>query len=387
MALSFGLTRLKRAQTADAASVRRSRLGLRGSLFLAFAAIAATATVISGGASYLLNQLSHMTGELTRKDIPSLTTAMQLSQLSESLSSNGPTLLLASNDKVRADQFKVLSETQAAALARLAELKSLGMDAGIVGALQENLGNISGMIGNLDNAAKQRLETVEKREKQFDSLRAAHKSFLGIIDSAITEARSDMNSALMTNGAAREALEAVRMADTLNSLLSDANLLVGDMSAVAAVNRVNLVDQYQTTFNATRKRMADNVDVVRELFSVTLIREATSKLFAFGEGRDNIFDLRRKELQIIVSGQSILEDSHKFNDMLAAGVKDLVKGVQSGTAATSANAQGLTTFAIAVMLTLGIATLAGSALFVWLYVGRNILRRIGNLQAAMQRLA
>jgi methyl-accepting chemotaxis protein len=312
---------------------------------------------------------------------------MQLSQLSESLSSNGPTLLLASNDKVRADQFKVLSETQAAALARLAELKSLGMDAGIVGALQENLGNISGMIGNLDNAAKQRLETVEKREKQFDSLRAAHKSFLGIIDSAITEARSDMNSALMTNGAAREALEAVRMADTLNSLLSDANLLVGDMSAVAAVNRVNLVDQYQTTFNATRKRMADNVDVVRELFSVTLIREATSKLFAFGEGRDNIFDLRRKELQIIVSGQSILEDSHKFNDMLAAGVKDLVKGVQSGTAATSANAQGLTTFAIAVMITLGITTLAGSALFVWLYVGRNILRRIGNLQAAMQRLA
>lgn len=385
--MSLGLARLKRARTADVDNPKRSRLGLRGSLFLAFAAIAATAMVISGGASYLLNQLSHMTGELTRKDIPSLTTAMQLAQLSESLSSNGPSLLLAANDKVRADQLKVLTETQAAAAARLTELKNLGIDARVIGPLQENLGNISGMVSNLDAAAKQRLDTAETREKQFEGLRAAHKAFLGIIDSAITEARSDMNSALMTNGAAREALEAVRMADTLNSLLSDANLLVGDMSAVAAVTRANIVDQYQAAFKTTRKRMADNVEVVRELFSATLIREATDKLFAFGEGRDNIFDLRRKELQIIVSGQSILEDSHRFNETLASGVRDLVKGVQSGTAATSANAEGLTTFAIAVMIALGAATLVGSTLFVWLYVGRNILYRIGNLQTVMQRLA
>lgn len=387
MALPFRLARLKRASDTQQSGEKRSRLGLRGSLFLAFAAIAATAMIISGGASFLLNQLSQMTGELTRRDIPSLTAAMQLSQLSESLSSNGPTLLLASSDTVRAAQLKVLTETQATALARLSELKGLGADPKIIGPLQENLGNISGMISNIDAAAKQRLETAEKREKQFDGLRAAHKAFLGIIDQAITEARSDMNSALMTNGAAREALEAVRMADTLNSLLSDANLLVGDMSAVAAVNRPNLVDQYQATFNTTRKRMADNVEVVRELFSATLIREATSKLFAFGEGRDSIFDLRRRELQIIVSGQSILDDSHRFNEMLAASVKDLVKGVQSGTAATSANAQGLTSFAIIIMIALGVATLIGSALFVWLYVGRNILRRIGNLQAVMQRLA
>src|SRR5258708_8291149 len=39
------------------------------------------------------------------------------------------------------------------------------------------------------------------------------------------------------------------------------------------------------------------------------------------------------------------------------------------------------------MLALGGLTLIGSALFVWLYVGRNILRRIGNLQRSMQLLS
>jgi methyl-accepting chemotaxis protein len=39
------------------------------------------------------------------------------------------------------------------------------------------------------------------------------------------------------------------------------------------------------------------------------------------------------------------------------------------------------------MLGLGVATFIGSVLFVWLYVGRNILRRIGSLQQSMQRLS
>ena len=40
-----------------------------------------------------------------------------------------------------------------------------------------------------------------------------------------------------------------------------------------------------------------------------------------------------------------------------------------------------------VMLGLGVATLIGSILFVWLYVGRNILRRIRSLQRSMQLLS
>src|SRR3977135_520382 len=40
-----------------------------------------------------------------------------------------------------------------------------------------------------------------------------------------------------------------------------------------------------------------------------------------------------------------------------------------------------------VMLALGGLPFIGSVLFVWFYVGRNILRRIGNLQRSMQLLS
>lgn len=387
MALNFRLGLFGRSKKLDDAPAKKSRLGLRGSLFLAFAAIAATSMVIAGGASLLLNQLSDMNKALTGQDVPRLTTAMQLSELSESLAANGPTLLNAPTEATRQQQLKALKETQASALARLADLRTLGTDPKLLTALEENLKNIAGMTDNLDSAARQRLETFAKREKQLDALSTAHKAFLGVIESAITEARSDLNSALMTQGAAKEALSAVRMADTLANLMSDSNLAAGALSSAAAAARGKAIDDAEKTFKASRKRIAENVEVVRELFAGPLIKDAAEKLVALGEGREGIFDLRRKELQLIDAGQSILDDTHRFNSFLAMGVKDLVKSVQTSTAQTSEQAMTLTSFAILVMIAMGAAAFIGSLLFVWLYVGRNILRRIGNLQAVMQRLA
>ena len=68
-------------------------------------------------------------------------------------------------------------------------------------------------------------------------------------------------------------------------------------------------------------------------------------------------------------------------------MKQLVETVQASTEAATQNAHNLTSFAILVMMAMGAAAFIGSLLFVWLYVGRNILRRIGNLQSVMQRLA
>ena len=243
------------------------------------------------------------------------------------------------------------------------------------------------MTDNLDSAARQRLETFARREKQLDTLAGVHRAFIGVIESAITEARSDLNSAVMTQGALKEALAAVRMADTLANLQSDSNLLAGALSSAAAATRTKALDDAEKVFKTTRKKMTDNIEVVRELFAAPLIKEGANKLIALGEGRDGIFDLRGKELQVVDAGQSILDDTHRFNSFLAMGVKELVGDVQTSTALTSEKALSLTSFAIMVMIAMGAAAFIGSLLFVWLYVGRNILRRIGNLQSVMQRLA
>ena len=86
-------------------------------------------------------------------------------------------------------------------------------------------------------------------------------------------------------------------------------------------------------------------------------------------------------------GELILDETRKLNVGLGMSVKQLVDKVRSETDAATTQAQTTITLATQVMLGLGALTLIGSLLFVWLYVGRNILRRIGNLQSVMQRLA
>jgi len=61
--------------------------------------------------------------------------------------------------------------------------------------------------------------------------------------------------------------------------------------------------------------------------------------------------------------------------------------VQTETNSSTWQTRKEISFASVVMLGLGGLTLVGSALFVWLYVGRNILRRISNLQRSMQLLS
>ena len=117
------------------------------------------------------------------------------------------------------------------------------------------------------------------------------------------------------------------------------------------------------------------------------LREAAQKLLALGTGKTGVFKVRQKELDAADYGQTVLDETRKLNVGLDISVQQLVEGVQKETNAATFQARQEISFATMVMLALGVATLLGSVLFVWLYVGGNILRRIGSLQRSMQLLS
>ena len=387
VAMPFGLGRLfKRPEPAKAD--RRSRVGIRGSLFLAFTVIAATSVVIAGGASYLLRSLDDITTALSKRDLPRLAASQQLSTLAESLASRAPGLMQAKSDTAREEQLKRLKSTQGEALAKIKQLAELDADKMIVTGLEENVKNLEVIINSLNSAAREQLGTVSNREKQFAAMRAAHAAVVGVIGQELTNTRSDMNSALVdSGGGASEALEAMRNIDMLNALLSDVNLLSGNMSAAPSATSTDMIEKYKDEQKDIRKRIDDTSAQLVDSLTVKQIKEHVGKLLAFGIGKTSIYALRAKELDDAEFAELSLEEARKLSAGLDSGVKQLVETVQSGTETATQKAHNLTSFAILVMISMGAATLIGSLLFVWLYVGRNILRRIGNLQGVMQRLA
>jgi methyl-accepting chemotaxis protein len=420
VAMPFKLGKLFRGKNAKQPDRKRARIGVRGSLFLAFAAIAAMALVISGGASILLDQLGRMMTGLAGADIPRLSASLQLTAMTESLASRAPALLQAPTDATREEQLKSLKSTQAAALAKIKQIKSIGgADETVVSGLEENVKNLEDMINSLNNAAKERIDTVDKREQQFVKMRSAHKDFVEAINAAMSDAKGAVKSALAIDVSVKPAAataddsvddtvakaeaaqkaekarqekdktiaEAMRKTEVLAALLAQANQMAGDISAAPAASKTETLDTYKDTFKKTKKVMQEAIDSLSGIPQGTALKDAFTKFVAFGEGKNSLFELRAKEIDSAEFSQLTLDETRKLSSGMDVGVKSLVENVQTSTLAATDRAHSLIRFSTLAMVGMGVGTLVGSFLFVWLYVGRNILRRIANLQLVMKRLA
>ncbi|WP_458758230.1 methyl-accepting chemotaxis protein [Afipia sp. TerB] len=389
MALPFQIgTRIRAGIGRMQAGFARLRLGVRGSLFLAFAIIAAMALIISASASLLLTQLGHNMIRLSGSDIPRLAASLQLSALSNDLAAQGPALLNSDSEESLVERTKAMKEVQAAAMAKLQEIKNLGADKSVVAALQETVKSLDDTATTLGNAARERLDLVAQHNTTFENARKAHAFAVNIIGSAVDAAKGNINAILAKPDADHmEALKAMRVIDTLGSLLADVNYAASNINGAALATATDKIEDLQHTFAVTKDSIDGSIKALSIDSSNSQIADGVKTLLAFGEGKTSVFKLRQKELDSADFGKLILEETRKLNIGLGMSVKQLTENVRKETNASTAEAQEKISFASVAMLALGALTLIGSALFVWLYVGRNILRRIANLQHAMQRLS
>ena len=366
----------------------RPQWGVRGSLFAAFAVIAGMAIVISAGAGMVLGHLGGSIIELSGRDIPRLAASLQLAAQSASLASQGPVLLASRSEESLNQRARKMKETQAVTLEKLAEIIELGADSAVVAALSETVKNIDDNIKSLVAAARKRLEVAAQHQKQYEALRNAQAGFVAAASPAMMDAQAQINAILgSANLSQDDAAQAARTVDQLGNVIASSNLMASEMIAALSANGSDTLDAIEKEFKATQARVKSNLDLLPKNSGTTALGGAALKLLALGEGKTGVFKLRQRELDASDYGQVVLDETRKLNIGLGISVEQLVKGVQSKTDASTWQARREISLATTVMLALGALTLIGSVLFVWRYVGGNILRRIGSLQRSMQLLS
>jgi methyl-accepting chemotaxis protein len=367
---------------------RLPQWGVSASLFAAFAVIAGMAIIISVGAGMVLGHLGGAMVELSGRDIPRLAASLQLSAQSASLASQGPALLAARSEEALNERAKKVKETQAVVLAKLGEVTELGADKAVVANLAETVKNIDDMIKSLGSAARERLEAAAQHEKQYEALRKAQGEFVAAANPAMLDAQTQINAILgSANMEPDDASQAARTVEQLGNAVASSNLMASNMAAALSANNSDTLEAIEKDFKESKERVKSNLDLLPKNGATKALQAAALKLLALGEGKERIFNIREKELDAIDYGQTILEETRKLNVGLGISVQQLVDGVQKETDASTWQARKEISLATTVMLALGAATLIGSVLFVWLYVGRSILRRIGTLQRSMQLLS
>ena len=362
--------------------------GIRGSLFAAFAVIAGMAIAISAGAGWMLNHLGDGMTNLGGRDIPRLAASLQLQAQSASLASQGPALLASRDEAMLKERAAKVKETQAGVMAKLGEIARLGADKEIVANLTETVKNIDDMINSLGSAARERLEAAAQHEKQYEALRKAQAEFVTASVPEMVDAQSRLYAVLTAvDLSADDAGHAARIVEQLGNVIASGNLMASNMASALSAPSSDALETIEKEFKETVERLKTNLEMLPKGAGGKTMSDASAKLQALGQGKERIFKIRQKELDSDDYGQTILEETRKLNVGLGISVQQLVDGVRKETDAATAQAQQEISWATLVMLAAGATTLVGSALFVWLYVGRSILRRMRALQSSMKILS
>jgi methyl-accepting chemotaxis protein len=362
--------------------------GVRGSLFAAFAVIAGMGLVISAGAGFVFNHLGNTMMDLSGRDIPRLAASLQLSSQSATLAAQGPSVLAAPDPDALNDRTKKVQEIQQSVMGKLGEIIELGADKQVANALGETVKSIDDATKSLVSAARERLDTAALHDKQYEALRKAQVAFVGAANPAMLDAQTRLNAILgSAEVSADDATEAARTVAQISTVLANGTLMAADMMAALSANNSDTLETIEKEFKASRGRVKSSLEDLPDNPAIKGMKTSVEKLLTFGEGKTGVFKVRQKELDSTDYGQTILDEARKLNVGLGISVQQLVDGVQKETNDQTFQARKEISLATMGMLALGALTLIGSALFVWLYVGRNILRRIKALQHSMQLLS
>ncbi|NVN85353.1 MAG: HAMP domain-containing protein [Rhodopseudomonas sp.] len=346
------------------------------------------AIVISAGAGIIFDQLGAVMSDLSRRDIPKLAASLQLATQSERLASQAPLLLSAGSADILRDRSAQMKEAQQTALQMLEQIVQLGADKDVVAAMRDTVKSIDDTIRSLGAAAQERLDLADQRDKSYAAVRKAQDDFVAVANPMMMDAQARMNAVLSSaNLSQDDATEAGRQIEQLGNVISNVNLIASDLMAALSANTTEAIDPVETDYKAAQERVQSALEALPANANTAAIRDAAGTLLILGKGKTGTFKIRQKELDVNDYGLLILDETRKLNLGLGISVKQLVDNVRSETEAATASARQRSALATQVMLGLGVLTLLGSGLFVWLYVGRSILRRIGNLQRAMQRLS
>ncbi|MGJ4882725.1 methyl-accepting chemotaxis protein [Bradyrhizobium sp. HKCCYLRH3097] len=380
MAIRFSFSRVL--------GVLRPRWGVRGSLFAAFAVIAGMAIAISVAAGLMLRHVGGTMVELSGREIPRLTASLQLLAQSSGLASLGPALLQSQSEDALNERLKKMQEIQKTTQERLSEISALGAAKSVVAPLAETIKNINEANQSLVSAARERLEVAALHNKQYDALRKAQADFTAAANEPMLDAQTQLNAVLgAAEVSADDATAAARFVEQLGNVIASGNLLVAQMAAALSANDSDTLETIERQFKEALAQLKSNLELLPTGRSTKAIHDAALKLAALGEGKARVFKTREKELDANDYGQTVLEETRKLNVGLDISVQQLVEGVRKSTESTTGTAGRDIELATLGMAGAGAATLLGSVLFVWLYVGGNILRRIKRLQQAMQTLS
>ena len=389
------VSNLQVAQTGDVAI--RSRLGVRGRLLLAFFGISAFAVLGAGAALYSFHGIDQVLSLITQHRIPVVVQSQEISHHAERITAAAPALLTVASQTEMDQWWRGISTEVITLNELLTHLRKEGVDSATLQSLESDVEGLRSNLQALDQLMNDRLVLGEqKKEVLSKSIQVAAElqnllaPWVSDMDERIAQWRRitvDPNASVERRTAADREFEkslawfrALQTSEVLASSISDllqraASTDDASAAAIGGFRTRQAVNELE--------RLANLLDPKPR----SVMMETITRLHPYTAGADSVASLRRRELALTESATQLLAKNTDLSKRLAATVHNLVTGARTEIDNANAQALGVVKFSTFAVITAVVLSIISSTLIVWLYVSRNIVRRLTVLSNGMLAIA
>jgi methyl-accepting chemotaxis protein len=357
---------------------------IRARLYLAFGFAAALTIVSSLIAYYEFTTIGATTNEIIGRSLPATVVSLRLAEEASSLVSSAPRLMTAADDNARVEIANGIDRQANDLVEGIARLRTLGI--ANVDKIDVARGALVQRLAALNQAVKERIVISNERYRLAISIRSAHEALLNGLAPAI----DDVNFELMTksksagmDAALNSTLESLRR---LLEAESEANLLAGLLTEASLVDDPNRLVPLHDLIGSAKRKIETNLNAISDIAQQHKLVALYNQLGAIGAD-DGITALRSFELKRQYDAQLAFAAAQSEAVKLKQIVDTLVNLQGESAQIHSLRATQQIRAGQVLLIGLAVAAILGATLVAWLYVGRNIARRLGLLSDAMRRIA
>ncbi|WNJ99341.1 ATP-binding protein [Thalassospiraceae bacterium LMO-JJ14] len=368
--------------------------GIRGRLFLAFGSVTAmtvAATVVAwisfGGVGDSLNRL-------VTDNIPTIVLAARLAEKGGVISATAPALASAESEQARERAWSTLTSNLQSMNRILSQVEAPLIDDAAKTSLHGIIDTLQANLRSLGTNVRRRFWFQDRNAELVGRLRWAHADFLDEVEPMIADARFRIDIAVEQASEANTSPDQqkilqleTRRQTALLRLNAAGNLAVGLIARAASLPDESSLNDTELFLSEVQGNINNDIDVLEALPEALSLRQSLQDVMAFASGDDDLFQLRRDELKTLSDGQKLVAANRDLVEQLQALI---TRRVEAGnvTSQEAARQSGISIERGKFLLLAAAGfSIVVAILVVWLYVGRNLVRRITSLDQSMRAIA
>ncbi|MEQ9488194.1 MAG: TMAO reductase system sensor histidine kinase/response regulator TorS [Alphaproteobacteria bacterium] len=380
-----------------------NRHGIAGKLFIAFLGIAGVSLATGLVGWLILRDVSNAQSTIVDSAMPALDEVREAAETSARLISRVPALTNATNQERREVEEKALIAEAEAFWNLIGRIRTRDFDTRRVESLSETAEHLLRNLTRQGELVKRRIELVNRANEMTDDAVDAATDLSDLSETLVANAAAGTTAVISNlyglveeednNDIALQALDRLVERDVfllermfeLRLRSSQTGLLLNQLTRVQSTREIDrIARQYRENIGILERRVAGISDPIR----AGLARDLLARLFAVDKSAEEpVFQIWRKVLITNKHVEGLAAINRNLSGTLSGFVRELVDEARNLSSASAQEADRAVRSGLIVLVIQVGAAFAIAGLILWLYVQRNITRRLYLLAGAMKDLA